>query len=285
MSILIKQAPTDEFRLGLEKEGLQLYEQATSSYEIPYVNGKFNHSLTKDQQKIVESYFGHKFDDPASKDFWSSMHVEIPHTIKVIDFKNANDLLLYGIMKSYGILAPSTEAALTDKMSKYVFMVQDDHEEEQVKATLNERRDVAIISINDIRSKSKPYLIALAQYIFNELGIESDTLAYNKLREFIDGQMLSLSKTKKGALEIFEKALEIEKAKLYVIMDVRKAVAKNIIRKDANQRFYNSLNGATYGKTLDDVVEYLMRPENTEELGSMNSPHPTSIRAQLKNRG
>lgn len=284
MPIVIAQAPTEEFRLGLEKEGRQLYEQASSTYEIPFVNGKFDHGLSKEQQKKVETYYGYKFDDPNAREFWASISVEIPHTLKMIDPENAEDLLLQSVLKKFGYLAPNLEEATNNKMAKYRFVLRNEGEEEEVKASLYDRQDAALLVLADLKMKSKPYMIALAQYLFNEVGIENDVLAYTKLRELISGDALSLTKTKKNALDMFEAAMKIEKVTLLVTVDVKKAIARNIIRKDINQRFYNATTGVTYGKTVEEVITFLLNPENADELGSTTNPHPTSVRAQLKNK-
>lgn len=276
--IVIQQAATDQFRLGLEQEGKQLYELAASTYEIPVVNGKLNHGLTPDEAKIVEAFYGLQFDNPDHRSSWTNIVLEIKHSMKVINPSNPQDLLLLGVLKSNGILASSAEDVQMDPQAKYVFVLRNEGDEERQKATLYERLDENITRLSQINKESKKYLMALAKYLTNSLTIGTDQLAYTKLRDYIDGKY---TRTQKEALNRFETTLEMDKTRLYTIVDVKEALYRNIIRRDVNQRFYNPLTTTVYGKTEEEVVDFLMRVENQDELGVGVDAPPYSIRKQL----
>lgn len=276
--IVIQQAATDQFRLGLEQEGKQLYELAASTYEIPVVNGKLNHGLTPDEAKIVEAFYGLQFDNPDHRSSWTNIVLEIKHSMKVINPSNPQDLLLLGVLKANGILATSTEDVQMDPQAKYVFVLRNEGDEERQKATLYERLDENITRLSQINKESKKYLMALAKYLTNSLTIGTDQLAYTKLRDYIDGKY---TRTQKEALNRFETTLEMDKTRLYTIVDVKEALYRNIIRRDINQRFYNPLTTTVYGKTEEEVVDFLMRVENQDELGVGVDAPPYSIRKQL----
>ena len=68
--MLIKQAPTTKFRLGLEKQGLQIFENAEVTMELPLKNGRIVYQLTDEEKKIVEDHYGMKLDDPDNVQDW-----------------------------------------------------------------------------------------------------------------------------------------------------------------------------------------------------------------------
>jgi hypothetical protein len=165
-----------------------------------------------------------------------------------------------------------------DPQAKYVFVLRNEGDEERQKATLYERLDENITRLSQINKESKKYLMALAKYLTNSLTIGTDQLAYTKLRDYIDGKY---TRTQKEALNRFETTLEMDKTRLYTIVDVKEALYRNIIRRDINQRFYNPLTTTVYGKTEEEVVDFLMRVENQDELGVGVDAPPYSIRKQL----
>lgn len=280
----IKQAPPHSFKMGLEKSNLQLFEITTSSHVIPFVNNRWMHGLTKEEKELVEAHYGHSFDNPAHNDFWGSIEFEIDHTVQGVDTKNPEDILKVAVLKAMSYLAPTLEDA-QNPMANYLFVLTDQEEEEEMKATLYERTDSAIANLLEIK-KSKKYMLAFAKYLLpTSLGMSEDVnKAYTKVREFLDLKLVTQTNTtKKAALSQFERALDIDKGVLYTTVDFRDAVKKNILRLNAENQFYNVTSGTVYGKNEEECISYLMNPKNQDELGTGTKTDKNySIRYQLK---
>lgn len=280
-NVVLKQAPTTEFRLGLEKEGLQMFESSFSSYEIPFYQGKFQPGLTPEEKVIVEEYFGRKFDDSADFEFWNNYVIEVKHTIMPYDLKNPRDLLHFSVLKQLKLAAPSLEEA-NNPMANYIFVLHNDNAEQEIKATLYEKVDEAIIELNKLKSTPK-YLIGVAKYILPvNTGIgDNKTLAYSKLRELINGD---LTNGRNEGVDRFNRALALDKKLLYATVDFRSALRRNIIRKNVKGFFYNPLSQTVYGKNEQECVKFLINPKNQDELGTGTKNDTNySIRTQLKN--
>lgn len=286
MEARIKQAPTKEFRLGLEKQGLQYFEITESTYEMPFVKGKWQHGLTDSEKKLVEEHYGKEFDNPKDFDFWA---YELPsftldHTVQGIDLKNPEDILKIGVLKAMKILASDIEET-EHSMAGYGFYISNTEDEEGHKASLYERRDQAIADLLDIK-KSAKYIIAFAKFLLPPaIHIGDANVAYTKIREFLDGKLkTTTSKTKGGAIDSFNYTKEIEKTVLYATIDYREAVKRNIIRLNENQRYYNVATGTVLGKNEEECIKFLLDPKNQDELGmGTKSDKSYSIRNQLKN--
>lgn len=279
-NIILKQAPTDKFRLGLEKEGLQMFESSYSTYEIPHYKGKFQHGLSPDDTKKVEEYFQRSFTDPSDFEFWSNYQIEIKHTIVPLDLNNPRDMLHLSVLKKLKVAAPSLEEA-KNQMANYLFVIHNDQEEQEVKATLYEKVDAAIVELAKLKSTPK-HLLGVAKYILPiNIGIGQNTsMAYAKLRELINGD---LTDTRNNGVNQFNKALALDKKLLYATVDFRSAVRRNIIRKNSKQYFFNPMSQTVYGKNEVEAIKFLMNPKNQDELGTgTKSDTNFSIRSQLK---
>lgn len=280
MSTVLKQAPTGEFRLGLEKEGLQMFESSYSTWEIPFTNGKFQTGLSDEDKLKVEEFFNRKFDDPGDFEFWSNYTIEVKHTLNPYDLENPRDLLEYSVLRLLKVAAPSLEEA-DNPMASYLFVLHNDKEENELKASLYERVDEAIVELNKLKTTPK-HLIAVAKYILpSNVGIGSnDKMAYAKLRELVNGD---LTDAKKTGVDTFFKVLNMDKTELYATVDFREAVKQNIVRKNMKQYYYNPLSQTVYGKNETEVIKFLLNPKNQDELGTgTKSDTNYSIRAQLK---
>lgn len=288
MNASIKQAnPHGKAKLGLEKSNLQLFEVTESTYEIPFVNNKWKHGLNEEELKIVENHYGHSFSNPEHYMFWASLTpFKIDHTIRSLDLTNPEDILLCGVLKEMKILAPSIEDSNNKVMANYLFALNIEGEEEELKLSIYQRFDKAIVSLTEVGKQPK-YIIALAKYILPpSISINDSTKAYTKLREFLDCTLkTNQNRSKKEALNIFENALEKDKGVLFTTVDFREAKKKNIIRLDSNNRLFNVSSGTVYGKNEEEAISYLLNPKNQDELGADKKGDKNySIRYQLKQR-
>ncbi len=280
--ILIKQAKPKSFKMGLEERGLSLFENAITTFDIPFTNNTFQHGLDSEDQAIVEKYFGWKFNEPADRENWMSLTLELKHTINPLDPKNnPRDLLTISVAKTIGYAAENAEQA-ADPMSDYKFVIYNESEELEVTASYYGKLDEAIIQLAGMKNEKK-YILAIAKYILpSAAGINQDTSkAYTKLREYINGD---LTKGKNEAVDNFLKVTGIDKKLLYVTVDFKEAYNKNIIRTNDKQQYYNPMSKSVYGKNEEAVIKYLMNVKNQDELGTGTSKdEPYSIRYQLKN--
>jgi hypothetical protein len=285
-TVIVKQAPPKNgvFKLGLEKYGESMFNGADSSFPIPIKNNKFVHGLSEADQKVVEQHYGLQFDNPEHKAAWGNMSFTMRHTLNALDPKNnPEDLLTLSVLKQMSLAASSLEELKDNPMVNYNFVISDDDQEIEAKASVYERTDEAIVALNTLK-KSEKHLLAVSRLLIpRTMGVgSSKELAYLKLREFIEGLIV---KNKGEALTRFEQALEMEKEKLYLITDFREAYARNIIRKDKKNGFYNPITEASYGKTEEEALKYLADPKNQGELGTgRKDDEQYTIRYQLNHK-
>lgn len=276
--MVIRQNPTDRFRMGLETENIRVFESATTSFEIPFVNGKFEHGLSDADKTFVEKHYGRSFTNQSDADFWKNMVFQHNNYLSVKDPKSAESVLHVSVMKVLGIACTSEEPD-----TNATFVITTDEFDDNAKMTATEKFDILIGRLLDLK-KTKKHLLAVAKYILPiSTGIgQNETVAYLKLREYLDGK---LTPTKKEALNTFEKVLEMDKTRLYVTTDFREAFQLNIVRRDNAHFFYNPISDTRYGKTEEEAITYLMDIKHQEEIGTWSAEDATfSIRHQLKQK-
>lgn len=275
VSVKQQAPPANAMRMGLEKEGLRLFEGASTSFTIPHKNGKFIHGLSDNDKKLVESHYGLKFDNPEDFESWRQLVFTIRHTMEVLDPKNAESILKQSVAKLTGI---ATDADNPDKNADFIF--SSEFQDEEAKLSNMEKHDRAVSKLLELKETPK-YLLAVAKHLYPPTtGIgQNVNNAYIKLREYLDGTL----STKKEAVANFEKACNLDKTMLYVTVDFRDALMYNIIRRDKDNFYFNVLSTCRYGKTESECVEYLMDIKNQEELGTGDADDaPYSIKAQLR---
>ena len=282
MDIEIKQAKTSDFKLGLEKEGLSHFVNTSSSYEIPYIKGKFRADLTEEQIKIIEDHYGYTWNGKTQEDFdfWSTLNLPpLKHRMAGFSVTEPQDMILVGVLKYMGIAAPSLIAS-DNAMGNYKFVIHNKAEEEEYKATIHESRHEAIASLYKIKEQEK-FLKALCKHLLPTTSTIKMTKkkAYNLLSEYVEGKHGKAG----DSLIRFNKAMKMDKSLLYVTVDFKDAFTKNIIRKNDRNMFYNASSNTEYGKNETEAIAYLMDPKNQDELGT-GSPDDKSysIRKQLQ---
>ena len=281
MAVFIKQAKTDQFRLG---SSLQFFADAELTTEIPLKNGRIVYQLSKEEKELVENFYGLELDNPAHTMEWlERVTLNTKPTIDVVNADDAESVLKKGILLANNTYAPSLEAS-QDVMKGYKFVLYDQGQEELQKYTLNEVFHKAIGELIKLRKKSRK-LLAVAKYVLPAtVGIQdNEERAYNSLTDFLDGKFEGKSRRK--SIDEFLGALYMDETRLFVTIDFKEALRKNIIRTDADGYYMNPLSGNRYGKTRDEVIDYLCNPINQEELGLNNKDDKSySIRYQLKNK-
>lgn len=274
---VIKQQPTTAFRMGLEQEGLRLFESATTTYSIPHKNGNFVHGLTDSEREIVEKHYGLSFSNPEHVNAWKSVIFTLRHTLEVIDTKNPESILKQSVAK---VIGEASDIDTNNKDSNFV--ITSDYLDEEAKLTSTVRADEAVSKLLEMK-KTPKHLMAVAKYILPaSSGIgKNPNNAYIKLREYLDGSLSS----KKEAISTFETVCNMDKSVLYTTVDFKEALTCNVIRRDKDNYFYNTVSTCKYGKSEKESVEYLMDVKNQEELGTWaDDDAPYSVRAQLKSK-
>jgi len=283
MTETIKQAKTNSKFMG---QPVRRLPQTSTNFPIPFTNGEWKHGLKEDNDpekcevRKVEKFFNHSFSNPEHNDYWGGFRFKLSHETDTIDSTNMRHLLKKRILQDRGQLVSSLR---NDGTSVEDFVLYNEQEETNVTASLYKRRDKAIVELNKL-SKTPLYIIAVANYLLPEnMWVNNEETAYVRLRDFIEGREPFITQKGKN-IESFFFAVELEKEELYVSVDVKEALKRNVIRKVGNS-YQNMASGITYGRNTEEVITFLMSPANQDELGN-NSKNdlPTSIRQQLKNK-
>ena len=281
--MLIKQAPTTQFKLGLEKQGLQIFENAEVTIEFPIKDGKLLYELTPEEKEIVEAHYGMKLDDPANIQDWiDRVSINVKSTIDALDDKNPVDILKKGILLGNGMLAPSLEDVKADPMASYTYVLFTEAQEDSEKLSVHKRYHLAIQDLLKLQKK-RIKLLAVAKYILpSSVGIRNnEEKAYVKLTEWLDGEVEKI--TKSAAIAKFKQVLEMDELELFTTVDFKEAFAKNIIRRNGDGYFYNTISQTAYGKNQAECITFLTNPKNQDELGLNDKDDKDySIRYQLK---
>lgn len=271
--------------MGLEKDGQCLFDGATTTVTPALVQGRIQHGLSRpDDIKVVEAYYGKSL--TKDTDYYATLLLEIPHTLTVLNKKNGEDVLKLGVLFAQGKLAPSV-AEQDDPNANYQFVEHDDDAVAEVNATIYTKRAKATAKLVEIHEKEPKYLLALCHYICNfNSGVRKPDAAFLKLGEYIDGKLTD----KKGeAVDFFLRHLDPiyggvkPKEEVFVRVEVERAKSLHIIRFDpARGCWYNAaIPGSDYGKTIDNVVEFLLAQTNAEHLGGGPKDQEFSIRFQI----
>jgi len=270
--------------MGLEKMGINKFEEATTTLTPAILHGKVVHGLAGGDVKLVESHYGRPFSDT---EFYGQLIITVEHTPTPIDPSNGEDILKLGLLKAEGKLAPSI-LDQDDVNKNYEFVLSEEGQDEEVKASVYRRRGKAIAALDEMDRKDRDYMVTVAKYLTNfSGGIKTTDQAYAKLTEFIEGK---LSAKAGEAIDVFLDALDesyggkLPRQELNVRVDIERALKTNIIRFDHSRGcYYNVANAdSNYGRNKDEVVSYLLQPSNMDELGTGSSKDkPYSVRLQL----
>lgn len=292
-TILIKQNsnPTNIDRvMGFDKEEDMRFPGTKVGF-IPFMfqNGNYRHGLddTKDveHRKFVETQLlnGDSLDSEVGRNYLSKFLIEFDSEVSFIDTDNAQSLLKYYISKAdKSQIAGSRKEAKEQTMYPRMFVIQELGEDAKEKLTIKQKANKARAKLSELE-QSPDYLIALAQFASpSSLGIKDIDAAYLYLDGLLSGQYTDDSELI-GVNRFFD-CLKVEKEIIFTSSIVKEAIYKNVIRKEKGI-FVNPATGTALGRSEDEVVQYLSRDENQEELGMGSSADKHfSIRVQLKNK-
>lgn len=274
------------FNLGLEKYGLAKWEGTSTVLDIPFANGKYKlDHIPPEELQEYEDFYGVKFDSPEGKEFLANFQIRLESGFTAFDLSNVDQRFKKRVIDGFKTLvAPDWETA-NNPMSRYKFYIADEENETNSRITKKEILYEAGSALLKLKNESPKYLVALAKYILPATaGIgDSAILAFDKLDKYINNELDSQTAKYQNA-KTFVNALSLDKAHVYVTIDAKAAVMKNIIRRDSEGWYYNAASGTKYGKNQQEIVDFLLNPKNTDELGTgAEADNPYSIRFQLKN--
>jgi len=285
--ILIKEfANPSQFNLGLEKYGMAKWEGSDTVLDIPKVNGRYNFSnIPPDELKAFQEFFGVDFESKEGKEFLDDYQIRISSGITALDMKNVEHRFQRYVLESMQTLvAPSLEAALSP-MARFKYYIADEVAETESRISKKEMLYEAATKLFTLKQDSPKYMVALAKYLLPaNAGIgDSAVLAFDKLDKFINNE-LEINAIKFSNARTFLATLKLDKEFIYVTVDVKMGILKNILRRDSDGWYFNTASGTKYGKNVSEIVDFLTNPKNIEELGTgTGSDAPYALRMLLRN--
>lgn len=272
--------------MGLEKFGYVMFPDSTTTFEIPYVNGRHklgNYSgkdatqfgLTKNQQQEFEQFFGVQFDSEDGKKFLNEYQISISHLTNPFaedDMKQKFEMQILRSNDGLGLVDVNT----TQDVTRYPFVLVDEEQEVEVETNRNVTRNEAIVKLEDLR-KDKKKIVRIAKYIFN-LNLEiTPEQAYNQLNKYIFDKFQNCG--------TFSKALSLDDDWIDTYVTVKDGINSGVIRRQEDGWYTNHANGEKLGKTVEEITKYLNHPDNLGTLGTGGkNDAPYSIKAQIKHK-
>ncbi len=212
----------------------------------------------KERREELESLTG--LDLSATSTFWDTYFIKIGGR-KILNFDNPKDRIEYYVLLANSYVIPDINDAGDPKYAGAKFYFSRSEQEENAKAVKAKDRNKCYALLEQM-SENKPRMNLVSRFIFGSLikpDASLDSL-YNLLTNYIE-------EDKKGErIRQFLKVTEKSTEELNLKVSVDEAVKFNVIRyRDS----YYQRGNATYGKTLEEVVKYLGKVENTNELASI----------------
>lgn len=260
----------------------------TKTVIIPFkqMNGHYRHGVTNETHRefIEKNFFGgESLESEVAKDYFRTCMVELNPDITFFDTENPESLLKYYIaISAPEIVAPSRADAKSKSMSVRPFIVEDGVEIKKEQLSIRQKTNKARAKLAELELEPN-YMLVLAKYLAPaNAGISDSEKAYIYLDDLLTGKYTNDSEL--IAVNRFNQALSVDREILYISSDVKEALYKNIIRKQGGI-FTNPISQTPYGRTEEEVINFLSQDMNQEELGTGTQlDKPYSIRFQLKNR-
>lgn len=269
--------------LNFTNHGIGMWEDAEIGYPLPMKYGKFYFSyITDDQRKSIEKHFGFELESATATEFFTDYEIKLKQGVNPIDLKSGDGLLNYLALKELKVVGSLEEAQ--NPMNRFRFVFANDQEELEQKVTRKETIARAKSKLLDLKDNTPQRLISIAKYILPiNAGIgRNANLAFDKLDTYIDNELEHKSNSADNA-KYFLKTLEVDSELVAVAVDVKEALVRNFIRKQEDNWYINPASGTKYGKNEQEIIDFLMNPQNQDELGvNSTKDKEYSIRAQLK---
>ena len=286
MSTVLKQIapPLDEFRLGLEQNGMSVFPGVTTKLEIPILKGKHNIGMENDPElkQKFENYFGVKFDSPEGVEFLDNYTIEIDHELMIFDNNNMDHQFVLQVLRAnngLGQVAMNTAAIENTPFNNYRFQITDEAFEQTERVAKKRIKAEANAILNKYDTASNDRILILGNYLFPHAGIgDNRVVAFDKLSDFIE----------KGTQNA-EKFIEISKLDvlyLKTVVKVKKAIHQSIITLGKDGVYKLDGVDAELGKTEEDVIDFFTKPSNKDLLctgGKEDLPYSLTIQLSQSN--
>jgi len=279
----LKSSPDDKL-MGLEKNGLMVFPNCQSHFEIPMIQGVpyigQNKEEYKEAIKRFEEYFNQDFSSKEGIEWLKNYVVVIDHDLNGYNPMNVEDQFILHILKvhkGFGIVAINSVELDEAPISTFQFILSDDNKDLEARVNKKEIKLSAFTKLSDLWNSNTGRLITLAKYLFSaNSGIgQNKQLAFDKLEDFI-------SKSTENA-NIFLRATQQDPEYVETVVDIKDAIYRGIVRKENDGQYKLHANGTSLGRTEDEVIHFLMKSENKDLLGyGLEDDQPYSIKSQLK---
>jgi len=212
----------------------------------------------KEERESLERATG--LDLSATSKYWDDYFIRISGD-RMFDLDFPADRIDYKVLLANQYAAPNLESISSPEYNHVKFYLTDDASEESNKATIKKEKNRAIAELTKIE-ENKNRLFIIAKFIFaNSISdeITTDSL-YNMLSDYIMDD-------KKGKdIRKFNSVVDKTTEELQIKITVDEANRFHVIRQRDNVWQHGNI---TLGKSLEDVVKYLSKVENSNELGSI----------------
>lgn len=272
--------------IGLEKQKMPRWAGTKFSFQ-PFEkhNGTFDHGITEKQDiEFIEKGFlsGEKLDSDLGKERLAEFIVVLNNDITYFDLSIPQERLAYLIcLNNPTFVAKDKTTALEEPMRRTPYYISETQQDEREKYSTGTKLSLAFAELEKMKD-NKEFLVAIAEYLSPSYkNFSTKEYAFNFLAEVLQGEHDNGSSIK--GVNRFLRCLDNEdtKKRIYMSALAKKALFHNIIIKEGSV-FINIKTGNALGNSIDGVVDFLLRPENSTELGSgSKTDTPTSIKSQL----
>jgi len=224
-------------------------------------------------RKYIERLTGNSLDEKNSE-FWANRRFRLDGIDDVFDTKNNIDhlILYYNILGGgFQEIGTSYEDALSKGLRIYLSVYENEQERKLSKRITYMKAQSELNFIHDkwkiIDALYLMYYLPLKKQKGFTLNSPKESIIA-ELADFIDGLDTSSEKMKRpqiflDALQMFKNNPDIVKTKGLF----KAAEYYGFVVQDKDRRFTSKANGALYGNTYEQAVDYLSKEKNIEHLG------------------
>lgn len=262
-TVLIHQNPNLVSVGGFEHTGKNLFAGSKVNFGISSKNNKLNLDLTKEETKKIENYYNKNLDSKEGVEYYTGLIFEMNDKTISWDLDSPENLLKYKAGIAAGIIAVDKKE-VENPRCKAIFYVYDADAESEYISKLNELKGEVVYQLTKLKKDNPDKIITYAKYLFNSQESYTPVKAYNKLIEYAEKH----TKTKPTLTEI-TKLLSLPYQDIEFDVLIQTSINRNIIVKNKNGEFINRESMTAYGKTTDDIKQYLKN--NPDEVGEGKS--------------
>lgn len=193
--------------------------------------------------------------------FWSNFGVSLVDNF-ALDLSLAKDKIKYHVLIANGYAAPELGVINSPEYINTKYYVSRKEEEASSRMVSTKTKDQARSELLAL-SKNYDKMILIAKFLLGVRAIKDgmdDGIVYEELSKFIDNPK------EKGNITLFLAAVGKTIDELQYKLTVDEAIRKSIIKV---REGYFQRGNATYGKTLQETLDYLSSVENSAEFASL----------------